>query len=91
MKKTEFVKALSAAASLSRNEAQVAVEGMMKVMANAFARGESITLRGLGTFEVKTLTNRHGRDMKNGGIINLPDTRKVKFVPGKELKESMKL
>lgn len=91
MTKIELAKELSTVSGLSRDDSQSAVEGMMKVMASAFASGESITLRGLGTFEVKTLTNRHGRDMRNGGIINLPDMRKVKFIPGKELKEAMKL
>lgn len=91
MTKIELAKELSTVSGLSREDSQNAVEGMMKVMAKAFTSGENITLRGLGTFEVKTLTNRHGRDMKNGGIINLPDTRKVKFIPGKELKEAMKL
>lgn len=64
---------------------------MMQVMAKAFTSGESITLRGLGTFDVKTLTNRYGRDLQNGGIISLPDMRKVKFIPGKELKNAMRL
>lgn len=91
MTKSDFIKELSAASGLTKEESAKAVEGMMAVMAKAFTGGESITLRGLGTFEVKTSTNRHGRDLQNGGIIKLPDMRKVKFIPGKELKEAMKL
>lgn len=91
MTKNDFIKELSATSGLTREQSTKAVEGMMQVMAKAFTSGESITLRGLGTFEVKTSTNRHGRDLQNGGIISLPDMRKVKFVPGKELKDAMRL
>ena len=91
MTKKDFIKALSENSGLTVEDSTKAVDGMMQSMSDAFKSGESITLRGLGTFDVKTLTNRHGRDMQNGGVINLPDTRKVKFVPCKELKEAMKL
>ena len=91
MTKLDFIKEVSAESGLSKEDTAKAVEGMMKVMGNAFRSGQSITLRGLGTFDVKTMTNRHGRDLQNGGVINLPDMRKVKFVPCAELKEAMKL
>lgn len=91
MTKNDFIKELSATSGLTREQSTKAVESMMQVMAKAFTSGESITLRGLGTFDVKTLTNRHGRDLQNGGIISLPDMRKVKFIPGKELKNAMRL
>lgn len=91
MTKSEFVKELSSVSGLSREDALNATEGMMRVMSEAFKQGESITLRGFGTFEVKTMTGRKGRDIRKGETIDLPDARRVKFVPCKELKEAMKL
>lgn len=91
MTKKDFINSVSEKSGLKKETAEKAVEGMMKAMFEAFKSGESITLRGLGTFEVKTMTNRHGRDLQNGGVINLPDARKVKFIPCIELKNALKL
>lgn len=91
MTKKEFVSSISEKSGLKKETAEKAVDGMMQTMFDAFVSGNTITLRGLGTFEVKTATNRHGRDLQNGGMITLPDMRRVKFVPCAELKEAMKL
>ncbi len=91
MTKSDLIKELSAVSGLTKEQSSKAVEGMMQVMSNAFKSGESITLRGLGTFEVKTVTGRKGRDIRKGETIDLPDTRKVKFVPSAELKNALKL
>jgi len=91
MTKKDFINELSAKTGLTKENAANAVEAMMQIIGNAFKSGDTITLRGLGTFEVKTMTGRKGRDLKNGGVINLPDARKVKFVPCAELKQAMKL
>lgn len=91
MTKSDLIKELSAVSGLTKEQSSKAVEGMMQVMSKAFTNGESITLRGLGTFDVKTVTGRKGRDIKNGVTINLQDTRKVKFVPSIELKNALKL
>ena len=91
MTKSEFVKELSSVSGLSREDALNATEGMMRVMSDAFKQGESITLRGFGTFEVKTMTGRKGRDIRKGKTIDLPDARRVKFVPCIELKNALKL
>lgn len=91
MKKNDFIKQLSAVSGLTKEQSSNAVEGMMRVMSDAFKTGDSITLRGFGTFDVKTMTGRKGRNIQKGEPINLPDARKVKFVPCKELKNAMTL
>ena len=91
MIKKDFIKALSENTRLTVEVSSKAVEGMMKTMSDAFKQGESITLRGFGAFEVKTMTGRKGRDIRKGETIDLPDARRVKFVPCAELKEAMKL
>lgn len=91
MIKNDFIKELSAVSGLTKAESAKAVEGMMKVMKDAFINGESISLRGFGTFDVKTMTGRKGRNIQKGEIIDLPDTRRVKFVPCVELKNALKL
>lgn len=91
MTKQELINDLSALTKLDKEKSRVAVEGIIQVLSEQFKKGESITLRGFGTFKVDTLTNRTGRDIRKGTTISLPDSRKVKFVPCKELKEAFKL
>ena len=91
MTKKDFINSVCEKSGLKKETAEKAVDGMMQTMFDAFKSGETITLRGLGTFDVKTKTGRKGRDIKNGVTIDLPDARRVKFVPSAELKEAMKL
>ena len=91
MTKRDFINSISEKSGLKKETAEKAVEGMMQTMFEAFRSGDTITLRGLGTFDVKTMTGRKVRDIKNGVSIDLPDARKVRFVPCAELKDAMKL
>lgn len=91
MTKKDFINSVCKKSGLKKETVEKAVDGMMQTMFEAFKSGETITLRGLGTFDVKTKTGRKGRNIKNGVTIDLPDARRVKFVPGAELKEALKL
>ncbi|MFP4071576.1 MAG: HU family DNA-binding protein [Desulfovibrionales bacterium] len=51
-------------------------------------RGEQVTLRGFGTFSVVTRAARLGRNPQTGAPIQIPESKVVKFVPGKNLKEA---
>lgn len=91
MTKKDFINSISEKSGLNKETAEKAVDGMMAAMFDAFTSGDSITLRGLGTFDVKEAKGRKGRDIRNGVTIDPPDTRRVKFIPCAELKEAMKL
>jgi len=89
MTKKQLIEALAGETGLQRSTCLEAVEGMMTVMANAFASGESIYLRGLGTFRVRRSNKKLARDMKTNKQIILPPRLQLKFIPGNDLRKRM--
>lgn len=46
------------------------------------------TLRGFGTFKIKAMAERQGRNPATGESITIPAKNKVAFTPAKALKET---
>ena len=89
MTKHQLVTALADETGLSRADSLRAIEGLMNVMSDAFATGDSIYLRGLGTFRVRRSNKKIARDMKTGKQIILAPRLNLKFIPGNELKKRL--
>ena len=66
MNKADFVAAIADAAELSRTEAANAVDAMVSVITKTLKKGETVTLVGFGTFEVRSRAARQGRNPKTG-------------------------
>jgi DNA-binding protein HU-beta len=52
MNKTELIEALAGKSGLTKADAGRAVDGVMEIITEALAKGESVTLVGFGTFSV---------------------------------------
>lgn len=89
MTKHELITALADETGLQRSTCLEAVEGMMTVMADAFANGNSIYLRGLGTFRVRRTKEKVARDINRKRQIIVPSHLKVKFIPSNDLKKRL--
>lgn len=89
MTKKQLIDALAGETGLQRSTCLEAVEGMMTVMADAFASGESIYLRGLGTFRVRRTKEKVARDINRKRQIIVPSRLKLKFIPGNDLKKRL--
>ena len=72
--------------SLTRKQAQEAVEAMMQVMTDALISGKNIYLRGFGTYEVKERGAKTARDIRKGERVIIPPCNVVKFRPCDELR-----
>ena len=90
MTKKELVEALADETGYTRAACLDIIEGLMVVMNNAFARGDSIYLRGLGTFRVRRTKEKIGRDISRRQPVVIPPRLTLKFIPGNELKKRMK-
>lgn len=73
-----------------KNEASGVVNDMFRVVAEALAQGERVTIRGFGTFEVKTRKGCLVRDIHTREQKQMDDYRVVVFRPGDNLKEAVK-
>ncbi|MEC1289440.1 HU family DNA-binding protein [Bacillus mojavensis] len=90
MNKTEFVGAVAEKLGVSKKEATPKVEAVFNVIVETLAKGESIKVPGVGTFEVRERAARKGRNIQTGEEIEIPASKAVKFKPAKALKDSVK-
>jgi DNA-binding protein HU-beta len=89
MNKADFVAAIADAAELSRTEAANAVDAMVSVITKTLKKGETVTLVGFGTFEVRSRAARQGRNPKTGETINIAASKNPSFKAGKALKDAV--
>lgn len=89
MNKGDFVAAVADAAELSRSDAANAVDAMVSVVTKALKKGDTVTLVGFGTFQVRKRAARQGRNPKTGEAIKIKASKNPAFKPGKALKDAV--
>lgn len=89
MNKVELVAAVAAAANITKKQAADAVDAVTGSITNAMKSGNSVTLVGFGTFEVKERAARTGRNPLTGAAVEIPARKVPGFKPGKGLKEAL--
>ena len=90
MTKAELVDKIFMKANLqSKAQAEKALETVLEGIKDALANGESVAFTGFGTFKVSTRTARKGRNPRTGEELDIPESKVVKFTPGKALKDAI--
>lgn len=89
MNKADFITAVSESADLPKTTATAVVDAFTSVITNALQKGESVTLVGFGTFEVKQRAAREGRNPQTGAAIQIAAAKVPGFKPGKNLKDAL--
>lgn len=88
MNKAELI--AEAAKSLeTKAQAKAAIDSMINNIAGAMKRKEDVTIMGFGTFKAVNRKARKGRNPYTGEPIKIKAKTRVKFVPGKALKEAV--
>ncbi|WP_181219553.1 HU family DNA-binding protein [Bacillus subtilis] len=90
MNKTEFVGAVAEKLGVSKKKATPKVEAVFNGIVETLAKGESIKIPGVGTFEVRERAARKGRNPQTGEEIDIPATKAPAFKPAKSLKDAVK-
>ncbi|NLG93498.1 MAG: HU family DNA-binding protein [Clostridiales bacterium] len=88
MNKTELIAAVAEKAGMSKKDADNAVNAMIDTIVNAVAEGEKVQIVGFGTFEVRSRSERQGRDPRTNSPITIPASRVPAFKAGKAFKEA---
>lgn len=73
----------------TKKEARAVLESLVKNISSALKKKENATLTGFGTFKVVKRKARKGRNPQTGEPIRIRASKKIKFVPGKALKEDL--
>ncbi|MEC2307631.1 HU family DNA-binding protein [Bacillus atrophaeus] len=90
MNKTEFVGAVAEKLGVTKKEATPKVEAVFAVLVETLAKGESLKIPGVGTFEVRERAARKGRNPQTGEEIDIPATKAPAFKAAKALKDAVK-
>jgi integration host factor subunit beta len=89
MNKSELIEALSQEINVPLREADSITNTILDSMTDSLAAGDSIEIRGFGSFVVKTYGSYQGRNPKTGQKIKVPPKKLPFFKVGKELREKV--
>lgn len=89
MNKSEFIQAMAEKSGLTVKDATTALNATLEVIQESLQKGESVSLVGFGTFEVKERAARTGRNPQTKQPIEIPASKAPSFKAGKPLKEAI--
>ncbi len=89
MNKSELIEALAQDINVPHREAAAITNTVIETMTEALAKGESIEIRGFGSFVIKKYESYEGRNPKTGKKIKVKPKRLPFFKVGKDLREKV--
>jgi integration host factor subunit beta len=89
MTKSELIQALAEQQDLPLNEAESIVGTILEAIAEALVRGESVEIRGFGSFKVREYETYTGRNPKTGEKIQVTPKKLPFFKVSKDLSEQV--
>lgn len=88
MNKTELIAAVAEKTGLSKKDADNAVNVLLSTIVDTVAKDEKVQIVGFGTFELRSRSERQGRDPRTNSPITIPASRVPAFKAGKAFKDS---
>ena len=89
MNKSELADAVAAAADLSKADGARALDAVIDSITNTLKSGDTVSLVGFGTFQVKQRNARQGRNPRTGETIQIAASKVPSFKAGKGLKDAV--
>lgn len=89
MNKADFIGAVADLAELSKADTTRAVDAFVECVKKALKKGDSVTLVGFGTFQVRKRAARTGRNPRTGENIKIKASKVPSFKAGKALKDAV--
>lgn len=89
MNKTDLVNVVSAETEVSKKDVDAVVNATLDAIVNALKEGDKVQLIGFGTFEVKDVAAREGRNPQTGETIAIEASKKPAFSASKALKDAL--
>ena len=91
MTKDEIVKKVAKKTELlTEKQIEQVLNAAIETIIGRVSKGETIYLRGFGTFSPKYRASKKGRNIAKGTLIDIPAHYIPFFKPGKEFKKSVK-
>ena len=82
MNKTELVEAIASSTELTKTD-------LVEVVTDALAKGDKVSLKGFGNFEVRTRSERTGRNPRTGETMTIAASKAPAFKASSALKKAV--
>jgi DNA-binding protein HU-beta len=89
MIKAELVKQMAEQAGITQAQALSALQAFETAVIDTLAAGETVELKGFGTFKITKRAERPGRNPKTGETMTIAATNSPTFKAGKAFKEAV--
>lgn len=89
MNKSELIASVAEKTSLTKKDAEKAVQAFLTTIEEALSAGDRVQLVGFGTFEIRERAARKGRNPKTGEEIDIAAAHVPVFKAGKQLREGV--
>ena len=89
MNKTDLINVVAEEAKISKKDTEAVVTAALNAIADARKNGDKVALLGFGTFEVKEVAAREGRNPKTGETIEIAACKTPAFSASKALKDAV--
>jgi nucleoid DNA-binding protein len=73
----------------NRDQARLAVESLLEGITRALEKGETISIRNLGTFKCVQRKARQGINPRTGEKIKIKARKAIRFSPGTKLQQAV--
>jgi len=91
MNKASLIEKIATSASISKAQAESALNAFVEITVDAMKKGDTVTLTGFGAFSSRKRKGREGINPRNTKEkITIPSVLVAKFKAGKNLKEELK-
>lgn len=87
MTKKDVINSMVEKTSLTKKDAEKALNAFFETIEESMARGEEVSFTGFGKFEVRERAERTARNPRTGEEIKVPAKKVVVFKVGKTLQE----
>ena len=85
MNKAELIAQIAEDASITKTQANAALDSFVDTVTKTLKKGDKVTLVGFGTFSVSKRAARTGRYPQTGARIKIKAKKVARFKAGKEL------
>ena len=89
MNKQDLIAAMADKASLTKKDAEAALNAFVASVEGALKKNDKVQLVGFGSFEVRARAARTGRNPQTGAEIKIKASKVPAFKAGKALKDAI--
>lgn len=91
MTKAQLVNEIANNTGIEKVAVQATVESMMKVIKSSLQNGDSVYMRGFGSFTIKKRAQKTGRNISKNTTIIIPEHNIPVFKPAKTFADKIKV